>query len=76
MMNLFASPRLLMLGLILLSLTACGTKMIGMGLIPAGIKTPPVCSVWRDISYSGKKDTPETVAEVRASNKARGAYCS
>lgn len=30
---------------------------------------------WRPISYSAKRDTPETVLEVRAGNAARAAYC-
>ncbi len=36
---------------------------------------PPVCTVWKGISYSAKHDTPETVSEVRANNAARAAYC-
>ncbi len=36
---------------------------------------PPVCTVWKGISYSAKHDTAETVSEVRANNAARAAYC-
>ena len=36
---------------------------------------PPVCTVWRAISYSAKSDTAETVSEVRAGNAARKSYC-
>lgn len=75
-MNWFALPKLSMLALILLSLSGCGTNLIGTGLIPAGTRTPPVCSVWQGISYSSKNDTPQTVDEVRRSNAARKAYCS
>lgn len=35
----------------------------------------PVCTVWKGVSYSAKRDTPETVREVRANNAARTAYC-
>jgi hypothetical protein len=36
---------------------------------------PPVCTVWRGVSYSAKLDTPQTVAEIRVNNAKRGAYC-
>jgi len=34
-----------------------------------------VCLVWKAISYSGKNDTPETVAEIVKNNAARKEYC-
>jgi hypothetical protein len=36
---------------------------------------PPVCTVWKAISYSAKSDSAETVREVREINAARVAYC-
>lgn len=36
----------------------------------------PICSdAWKPLTYSSTKDTPETVDGVRASNRARKAFC-
>jgi hypothetical protein len=35
-----------------------------------------VCSVWEQISYDSINDTPETVSEVQANNRAQSAYCA
>lgn len=32
-------------------------------------ETAAQCSAWRSITYSGKKDTPETVKQVRVHNR-------
>lgn len=34
-----------------------------------------VCAIWTPVTYSGSKDTPETVASNRALNAKRDAYC-
>lgn len=34
-----------------------------------------VCSVWLQITYDDLNDTPETVADVQANNRAQAAYC-
>ncbi len=34
-----------------------------------------VCSVWLSITYDSTLDSPETVTEVQAGNRARDAYC-
>ncbi|MDE2383087.1 MAG: hypothetical protein KGO53_00595 [Alphaproteobacteria bacterium] len=36
---------------------------------------PLVCSQWLPISYAGRHDTPETIANVRRANARRLAYC-
>lgn len=39
--------------------------------------TKPICAdAWKAISYSSTKDTPRTIEEVRANNRARKAFCS
>ena len=35
-----------------------------------------ICDEWRVISFSGARDTPETVSEVRENNAARNAFCA
>jgi hypothetical protein len=37
-------------------------------------KEPPVCSVWRDVSFS-KKDTDQTITEIKVNNARREAWC-
>lgn len=34
-----------------------------------------VCAIWGGITYSGAKDTPETILDIRRSNARREAYC-
>jgi hypothetical protein len=34
-----------------------------------------ICKVWLPESYDSTKDTPETITQVRANNRARAAYC-
>jgi hypothetical protein len=34
-----------------------------------------VCEVWRPVSYDSRRDTPETIAEAQANNRARAAFC-
>lgn len=53
--------------LLTLALTGCSQTM--------GIaETKAVCAVWSDISWS-RKDTPQTVAEVKVNNARRAGYC-
>jgi len=46
-------------------------------LIPMTVTghSPIVCTQWLTITYAGKHDTPETIAQVKRSNAARNAYC-
>lgn len=56
--------------------------MLLVGALPilsAGCAQTPssadsVCSPWRSITWS-KKDTPETVDQVKGNNARRGAWC-
>ena len=34
-----------------------------------------VCTVWLPVSFDSTLDTPQTVTEVQAGNRARDAYC-
>lgn len=34
-----------------------------------------VCLIWRPITYSASRDSPETVDEVRAQNARRQSFC-
>jgi hypothetical protein len=66
-----------------------GLTMLGTLLILSGCMTPTtgqaalgdlgvaqrVCKVWLTESYDSTKDTPETIAQVRANNRAQAAYC-
>jgi hypothetical protein len=36
---------------------------------------PPVCSVWREQSFSAKRDSKETVNEIVVNNATRNGYC-
>lgn len=42
-----------------------------------GTATPDkaVCALWGEVTYSGSQDTQQTVAEIRALNAKRDAYC-
>ena len=40
-----------------------------------GTKEPPVCAVWSEISWS-KKDTDQTIREVKTNNARRKGYCT
>lgn len=33
------------------------------------------CSIWSNVTYSGSQDSSQTVAEIRALNAKRDAYC-
>ena len=61
-------PKLLLLGLMLTTLTACTT-------LTTGIVTDTSCEAFVPITYSASQDTPETVAEIRAHNRAFQALC-
>jgi len=48
----------------------------------AGCKTTPstgipseVCLIWKPITFSASRDTPETVEEIRAQNARRQVFC-
>lgn len=75
MLNLTASRGLLRLGAILpmLLLMGCVTTQT-TGTTSRSV--PPVCSVWKAISYSAKADSSQTVSEIRSSNAKQKAYCS
>lgn len=49
--------------------------VMGCSTLSTGIVTDTTCSAMRPITYSGSKDTPETVAEVRQHNAALAALC-
>ena len=66
-----ALPKLTLLGTMLISLTACTT--LSTGTPPAVIDTS--CSAFKPITYSASQDTPETVSEVQAHNRAFTALC-
>lgn len=53
--------------LLTLALTGCSQTM-------GTAETKAVCAVWSDISWS-RKDTPQTVAEVKVNNARRAGYC-
>lgn len=36
---------------------------------------PDVCLIWKGITYSASKDTPETVQGVRVNNAKHDSYC-
>ncbi len=62
-----------LIALVMLSALAAGCQSKP---IPGIVTTDrPVCTVWKGISYSAMRDTPETVSEVRANNAARAEYC-
>lgn len=48
----------------------------------AGCKTTPstgtsdVCLIWKPVTYSALKDSPETIGEIRSQNARRMAYCA
>lgn len=57
-------------------LISCALIMSGCA-IPIGTlgtKEPPVCAVWSEISWS-KKDTDQTIREVKINNARREGYC-
>lgn len=54
---------------LMLSLTGCATPISILGTKP-----PAVCSVWRDVTWS-KKDTDQTITEVKVNNARRDAWC-
>ena len=60
--------RLLLLGT-MLTLSACQTTRT------TGTIVDTSCSAFRPITYSASQDTPETVAEIRAHNRAFAALC-
>ena len=63
-----ALPKLLLLGT-MLTLSACTTTHT------TGIVIDTSCSAFKPITYSASEDTPETVSEVRAHNRAFTALC-
>lgn len=64
-----ASKSLLML-LMLALLAACQTTRT-----TATTGNKAVCALWGDVTYSGSQDSEQTIAEVRALNAKRDAYC-
>ncbi len=34
-----------------------------------------ICALWGEVTYSGSEDSQQTVAEIRALNAKRDAYC-
>jgi hypothetical protein len=42
--------------------------------IPMSANDDAVCTVWRDVSWS-KKDTDQTIAEVKQNNARRDGWC-
>ena len=42
--------------------------------IPMSANDEAVCTVWRDVSWS-KKDTDQTIAEVKQNNARREGWC-
>jgi len=73
MHKMLTSNALKMLPMLALLLGGCQstrlTSMTGTG------NSPLVCTQWQAITYAGKHDTPETVAQVKRSNASRAAYC-
>ena len=64
--------------LTLLVLTMTTSLLAGCSTLTTGTTTRYVdtsCEAFRPIGYSGSKDTPETVAEIRAHNRALKAIC-
>lgn len=51
-------------------LAACQTTQ---GTATTGNKA--ACALWGDVTYSGSQDSEQTVAEIRALNAKRDAYC-
>lgn len=63
--------RLLMFAIVSLTVAGCqSTKILttGIGGLQEGESSVPFCLVAKRITYSGKKDTPETVGQVREHN--------
>lgn len=58
-------PLLLMLALLTACKTTSGTATTGKA----------ICALWGELTYSGSEDSQQTVAEVRALNAKRDAYC-
>lgn len=55
------------------------SPLAGCSTLTTGTTTRYVdtaCEAFRPIGYSGSKDTPDTVAEIRAHNRALKAICS
>ena len=52
-------------------LTGCGTLT---GIVGTESTNTKVCAVWRDISWS-KKDTDQTIGEIKVNNAKREAWC-
>jgi len=61
----------------LLMIQGCLTRSTeGDASLAAAATVLKLCNeAWRPITYSSSKDTPETVDEVRANNRARKAFC-
>lgn len=60
--------RFVLVTLLILPLTNCASLMG----TPATNKS--ACGVWKDISWS-KKDTDQTIGEIKINNARREAYC-
>lgn len=67
-----ASTKPMLLALMLTSLPMAGCTTLGNGTSTRYVDTS--CEAFRPITYSGR-DTTETVAEVRAHNRAYDAIC-
>jgi hypothetical protein len=63
---------LLLLPMLACGLAACQTDQTRL---TATGREPLVCVVWLPISYASRRDTPETVGEIRKNNAKRAAYC-
>jgi hypothetical protein len=62
----------------LLALTLTSSLLVGCTTLTTGASTRYVdtsCEAFRQITYSSSSDTPETVAEIRAHNRALKAIC-
>jgi hypothetical protein len=57
--------------LLLLTLSGCGS-LTGIGATKATNST--VCNVWRPIGWS-KKDTDQTIAEIKVNNARQEGWC-
>lgn len=68
MRSTLAFARLLMLAPVL-TMAGCVTNT-------TGVDVSGICSeAWKPITYSSSRDTPETVDQVRANNRAHQAFC-
>lgn len=75
-MNLASSIRNALLGLGLLSLTACQTTLTTEQIKQLESRTASeVCGLWEGLTYDSLSDTPITINGIRINNAKRNAYC-